>query len=119
MWPSHMTERGHRHGRRGAREFRAVLADRSTSSPGSPTPAPAGGPGRLVVFPAGIFLAGMAAALLLGMLPDRHRARLGLAVIVAAATVIVSNDPRRTTGEVISRSEEHTSELQSPLHLVC
>src|SRR4051812_41399685 len=26
MWPSHMTERGHSHGRRGAREFRAVLA---------------------------------------------------------------------------------------------
>ena len=31
MWPSHMTERGHSHGRRGAREFRAVLADGSTS----------------------------------------------------------------------------------------
>src|SRR6478672_1329038 len=30
MWPSHMTERGRRHGRRGAREFRAVLADGST-----------------------------------------------------------------------------------------
>jgi len=58
--------------------------------------------GRLVVFPAGIFAAGMAAALLLGMLADPHRARLGLAVLVAAATVIVSNDPRRTTGEFIS-----------------
>src|SRR4051812_8262793 len=31
MWPSHMTERGRRHGRRGAREFGAVLADGSTS----------------------------------------------------------------------------------------
>jgi hypothetical protein len=31
MWPSHMTERGRRHGRRGARELRAVLADGSTS----------------------------------------------------------------------------------------
>jgi signal transduction histidine kinase len=31
MWPSHITERGRRHGRRGAREFRAVLADGSTN----------------------------------------------------------------------------------------
>jgi signal transduction histidine kinase len=58
--------------------------------------------GRLVVFPAGIFAAGMAAALLVGMLPDAHRARLGLAVLIAGAIVIVSNDPRRTTGEFLS-----------------
>jgi signal transduction histidine kinase len=58
--------------------------------------------GRLVVFPAGILVAGMAAALLLGMLPDPHRAQLGLAVVLAGATIIVSNDPRRTTGEFIS-----------------
>ena len=32
MWPSHMTERGRRHGRRGARECRAALADGSTSN---------------------------------------------------------------------------------------
>src|SRR6476620_12545226 len=32
MWPSHMTERGHSHGRRDAREFRAVPADGSTSA---------------------------------------------------------------------------------------
>src|SRR5919202_1817528 len=47
--------------------------------------------GRLVVFPAGVFAAGMAAALLLGMLPEAHRARLGLAVLLAGATIIVSN----------------------------
>ena len=58
--------------------------------------------GRLVVFPAGVFAAGMAAALLLGMLADPHRAQLGLAVLVAGATIIVSNDPRRTTGEFVS-----------------
>src|SRR3954468_15682016 len=34
MWPSHMTERGRRHGRRDAHEFRAVLADGSTSGMG-------------------------------------------------------------------------------------
>jgi signal transduction histidine kinase len=44
----------------------------------------------------------MAAALLLGMLPDPHRSQLGLAVLVAGATIIVSNDPRRTTGEFLS-----------------
>jgi signal transduction histidine kinase len=58
--------------------------------------------GRLVVFPAGIFVTGVAAALLVGMLPDVHRARLGLAVLVACATVIVTNDPDRTTGEFVS-----------------
>jgi signal transduction histidine kinase len=58
--------------------------------------------GRLVVFPAGVLVMGMAAALLVGTLPDVHRARLGLAVLLAGATVIVSNDPRRTTGEFIS-----------------
>ena len=58
--------------------------------------------GRLVVFPAGVFAAGMAAAFLLGMLADAHRAQLGLAVLVAGATIIVSNDPRRTTGEFVS-----------------
>ena len=58
--------------------------------------------GRLVVFPAGIFATGVAAALLVGMLPEVHRARLGLAVLVAGATVIVTNDPGRTTGEFIS-----------------
>ena len=58
--------------------------------------------GRLVVFPAGIFISGMAAALLLGMLPDPHRARLGLAILVAAATIIVVHDPRRTTGEFVA-----------------
>src|SRR3954452_20540457 len=40
MWPSHMTERGHSHGRRGAREFRAVLADGSTSLGGMTLTAP-------------------------------------------------------------------------------
>src|SRR3954467_4303536 len=40
MWPSHMTERGHSHGRRGTREFRAVLADGSTSLGGMTLTAP-------------------------------------------------------------------------------
>ena len=42
MWPSHMTERGHSHGRRDAREFRAVLADGSTSTSARRGTAPAG-----------------------------------------------------------------------------
>jgi signal transduction histidine kinase len=58
--------------------------------------------GRLVVFPAGILVTGIAAALLVGMLPDTRRARLGLALLLAAATIIVSNDPDRTTAEFIS-----------------
>ena len=58
--------------------------------------------GRLVVFPVGVLIAGIAAALLAGMLPDAHRAQLGLAVLVASGIEIVSNDPHRTTGEFIS-----------------
>jgi signal transduction histidine kinase len=58
--------------------------------------------GRLVVFAVGVLVAGIAAALRVGMLPDAHRAKLGLAVLVAGAIVIVSNDPRRTTGEFVS-----------------
>src|SRR3954449_8963690 len=40
MWPSHMTERGHSHGRRGTRDFRGELADGSTSLGGMTLTAP-------------------------------------------------------------------------------
>src|SRR5687768_17801913 len=43
----------------------------------------------------------------------------GEAVWHAAATPPVSRTMERRVGLVTSRSEEHTSELQSRLHLVC
>jgi signal transduction histidine kinase len=57
--------------------------------------------GRLVVFPAGVFVAAMAAALLLGSLQDDSRARLGLAIALASVTIVVSNDPHHTASEFI------------------
>jgi len=57
--------------------------------------------GRLVVLPVGVLVASMAAALLLGTLADDARARLGIAIAIGGTTVVVSNDPARTAGELI------------------
>jgi signal transduction histidine kinase len=57
--------------------------------------------GRLVVFPAGLFAAGMAAALLLGNLRDALQARLGLAIVLGGAAVVVFNDPIHSPGELV------------------
>jgi signal transduction histidine kinase len=57
--------------------------------------------GRLVVFPASVFAAGMAAALLLGNLPDDVQGRLGLAVVLVGATTIVYNDPNNDPGAFV------------------
>ena len=58
--------------------------------------------GRLVVFPATALVAGMAAGFLLGNLADAFQARVGLVVVLAAAAVVISNDPARSAGEFIS-----------------
>jgi signal transduction histidine kinase len=57
--------------------------------------------GRVVVFVASIYIAGLAASLLLGNLRDAFQARLGLAIVVASALVVVYNDPRHTAGEFV------------------
>jgi signal transduction histidine kinase len=57
--------------------------------------------GRLVTQPAGVFLAGMTAAFLLGNVPEAVKARLGLAVVLAGAAVIVYNLPERAAGEFV------------------
>jgi signal transduction histidine kinase len=49
--------------------------------------------GRLVVFAAGDFIAGMAASFLLGNLADAVLARLGLAVVIGSAAIVVFNNP--------------------------
>jgi signal transduction histidine kinase len=56
--------------------------------------------GRLIVAQPEVFLAGMGAALLLGDLSDLLHARVGLAIVLIAAAVIVFNDPARTVGEL-------------------
>jgi signal transduction histidine kinase len=57
--------------------------------------------GRLVVSEAGIFLAGMIAAVLLGNLPDRRQSRAGLAVVLAGSVTIVYNNPLRDVAEFV------------------
>jgi signal transduction histidine kinase len=57
--------------------------------------------GRLVVFTVSAFVAGMAASFLLGHPRDAIQARLGLAVVLTGATIIVYNDPDHATGEFL------------------
>jgi signal transduction histidine kinase len=57
--------------------------------------------GRLVVYPIGVYIAGMAAALLLGNLADALLSRVGLAIVVGCATIVVYNDPAHAVGEFI------------------
>src|SRR5829696_8551119 len=57
--------------------------------------------GRLMVFPLGVYVAGMAAAFLLGNLADAPQGRVGLAVVLGAAAIIVFNDPKHAAGEFV------------------
>jgi signal transduction histidine kinase len=57
--------------------------------------------GRLVTFVASASVAGFAAAYLLGNLRDAVQARLGLAIVVSGAAIVIYNDPSNTTGDLI------------------
>jgi signal transduction histidine kinase len=57
--------------------------------------------GRMTVFTFGVQAAGIAAAFLLGNLRDDVQSRIGLAVVVSGAAVVVYNDPNRTPGEFV------------------
>jgi signal transduction histidine kinase len=57
--------------------------------------------GQLIPTQAGVFLAGLGAAFLLGNARDLLHARLGLAVVLGGAVIIVYNDPRQNLGEFI------------------
>jgi signal transduction histidine kinase len=57
--------------------------------------------GRLMVFTAGAYFAGMVASFLLGNLRDERQARFGLAVVAGGAAIIVYNDPSHTAGEFV------------------
>jgi len=58
--------------------------------------------GELVTFSFAGFLAALAAAFLLGMLPDRRQAMIGMAVMFAALVVLIGNDPNPASGEVFA-----------------
>jgi len=53
--------------------------------------------GRLVTFPAGVFLVGMAASFLLGSLREARRAWVGLVIVLGSAAIIVYNQPTHAT----------------------
>jgi signal transduction histidine kinase len=57
--------------------------------------------GRLVVFSVSVFAAGMAASFLLGNVPDDVQGRVGLAVVLGGAAIVVYNDPSHAPGEFI------------------
>ena len=57
--------------------------------------------GRLVVFPSAVFVAGLAAAFLLGNLSDGFQARVGLVIVLTAAATVTYNDPSRSAGQFI------------------
>jgi signal transduction histidine kinase len=57
--------------------------------------------GRLVVSTVSVYVAGMAAAFLLGNLADAAQRRVGLAVVLGGAAIVVYNDPDHNAGEFI------------------
>jgi signal transduction histidine kinase len=57
--------------------------------------------GRLVVFVSSIYLAGLAAAFLLGNDGDPALARVGLGVVVGGAAVVMLNDPGHVARDVV------------------
>ena len=57
--------------------------------------------GRLVVSQAGVYVAGMGAALLLGNLRRDVQARAGLAIVVGSATIVIYNDPTHAAGDLV------------------
>jgi signal transduction histidine kinase len=57
--------------------------------------------GRLVPSTVSATVAGVAAAVLLGNLRDDVQARLGLAIVVSGAAIVVYNDPEHAAGEFV------------------
>ncbi len=57
--------------------------------------------GRLIVYANGVYIAGIAAAFLLGNLRDTVQTRVGLAIVASSAAILIYNDPNHTSGEFI------------------
>lgn len=57
--------------------------------------------GLLIVDKAGLFVAGMGAALLLGNLRRDTQARVGLAIVLSGAAIVIYNDPDHARGDLI------------------
>jgi signal transduction histidine kinase len=57
--------------------------------------------GRLIPFTATPFIAGMAAAFLLGNLRDDTEARIGLAIVLSGAEIVMYNNPDHAPGDLV------------------
>ncbi len=57
--------------------------------------------GRLIVDLGGLFAAGMGAAVLLGNLRRAAQARVGLAIVLSGAAIVVYNEPGSSTGDLL------------------
>ncbi len=57
--------------------------------------------GRLIVSTQVVFIAGLAAAFLLGNQRDANRGRIGLAIVLGSSAVVVYNDPKHSAGELV------------------
>jgi hypothetical protein len=57
--------------------------------------------GQLISSAAGVFAAGMAAAFLLGNLPNSLEERIGLILVIGGAAIIVYNSPTHSQGELL------------------
>ena len=57
--------------------------------------------GQLVGFTASASIAGLAAAFLLGNLRDATQARLGLALVLGSAALVIYNDPDHSAGQLV------------------
>lgn len=57
--------------------------------------------GRLVPFTPSAFVAGFAAAFLLGHLRDAVQGRLGLAIVLSGAAIVVYNEPSHAPGDLV------------------
>jgi signal transduction histidine kinase len=57
--------------------------------------------GRLVVFTAGASISGLVAAFLLGNLADAVQGRVGLAIVLSAAAILMYNNPSHSPGDLV------------------
>lgn len=56
---------------------------------------------RLITGQGGLFLAGVGAAILLGNLHNELHARIGLAIVIGGAAIVVYNDPTHEAGSLV------------------
>ena len=57
--------------------------------------------GQLITSQPGVYVAGLGAALLLGNLRNESQARIGLAIVLGGAAIVIYNDPTHQPGDLV------------------